>query len=56
MAFKGERNIDYYLLNPPGQPKHDIADYIEGNGVLVPRRYDTADDALVLHSPNFASQ
>ncbi|HLC53111.1 MAG TPA: hypothetical protein VJK03_01075 [Candidatus Nanoarchaeia archaeon] len=39
---------DYYLQNPEaleGQPKRSIADYVEQNGILVPRRFDSLKDA-----------
>jgi len=37
---------DYYLLNRPRQPKADIADYIEQNWILVPRRFNNLKEAL----------
>lgn len=40
---------DYYLENPAtllGKPKATIADYVKRNGILVPRRFATLDDAL----------
>lgn len=42
-------NKDLYLANPSllkGQPKRTISDYIEQNNILVPKRYDTSNDAL----------
>jgi hypothetical protein len=41
--------LDYYHSNPEklnGQPKRTIADYVESNGILVPRRFDSLKDAL----------
>lgn len=38
---------DYYLENRQrleGQPKRAIADYVERNGMLVPRRFRTLED------------
>jgi hypothetical protein len=43
---------DYYLENPErlnGQPKRTIADYVEQNGILVPRRFDTLTEARKSH-------
>ncbi|MBS3095869.1 hypothetical protein J4480_00345 [Candidatus Woesearchaeota archaeon] len=40
--------MDYYIQNPErlqGQPKRTIADYVEQNGVLVPRRFDSLAEA-----------
>ena len=40
---------DFYLQNPEelkGKPKATISDYVEQNGILVPRRYTTLEDAL----------
>ena len=40
---------DFYTDNLAtllGKPKATIADYVEQNGILVPRRYSTLDDAL----------
>lgn len=37
--------LDYYLENRSMQPKKDIGDYVEKNGILVPIRYDTLQDA-----------
>jgi len=39
---------DFYLEHPEelkGQPKQTIADYVEANGILVPRRFDSLDEA-----------
>lgn len=32
---------DFYLQNPPMQPKAEVADYVEQNGILVPRRFES---------------
>jgi len=40
--------MDYYIQNPDrleGQPKRTIADYVGQNGILVPRRFDSLDEA-----------
>lgn len=37
---------DYYLAHPSQRPKTDIADYVESQGFLVPRRYKNIDEAL----------
>lgn len=37
---------DIFLDNPPLQPKREIADYLEQNGILVPRRFETIELAL----------
>lgn len=37
---------DFYLANPPSQPKAEIADYVEQNWILVPRRFKTLKEAL----------
>ena len=47
-------DMDYYTENPKmleGQPKRAIADYVERNGILVPRRFDTLEDARKSHRP-----
>ncbi len=47
---------DFYLANPPNQPKRVIGDYVEDEGFQVPARFDTveagflAQDELVLRS------
>ena len=44
--------MDYYLQNPEaleGQPKKTIADYVEQNGILVPRRFDSLSEARKSH-------
>ena len=40
--------IDYYLEDTTrlnGQPKRTISDYVESQGVLVPRRFATLEEA-----------
>ena len=40
--------IDQYLANPAllkGQPKRLVADYVEQNGILVPRRFESLEEA-----------
>ena len=32
-----------------GQPKRNIADYVEQNGILVPRRFDSLPEAIASH-------
>lgn len=58
MSFKGEREVnlsdrsaDFYLNNPPRQPKREIADYVESKGILVPRRFANLDQALSSGKP-----
>lgn len=41
-----EGRIDQFLENPPRQPKKDIADYVEQNGILVPERFQGLEQAL----------
>jgi len=44
--------MDYYLQNLDrleGQPKRTIADYVEQNGILVPRRFDSLTEARKSH-------
>lgn len=44
--------MDYYIENPErleGQPKRTIADYVEQNGILVPRRFDSLAEARKSH-------
>ena len=46
--------MDYYIENPEklnGQPKRTIADYVEQNGILVPKRYDSLKEARKSHKP-----
>jgi hypothetical protein len=48
--------MDYYLENPErleGQPKRTIADYVEQNGILVPRRFDSLEEARKSHKAIF---
>lgn len=40
------KNIDCFLENPPKQPKKEIADYVEQNGILVPKRFANLQEAL----------
>jgi len=45
---------DYYLEDPSrlqGQPKRSIADYVESEGILVPRRFDSLKEARVSGLP-----
>ncbi len=45
---------DYYLEDKSrlnGQPKRTIAEYVESQGILVPRRFDSLKDALVSGKP-----
>lgn len=58
MSFKGERDgippiksADFYLNNPPRQPKREVGDYVEANGILVPRRFVNLDQALSSGKP-----
>ena len=47
---------DAYLQNPEllnGQPKRTIADYVEQNGILVPRRFDSLAEARRSHKAIF---
>ena len=37
---------DYYLKSPPLQPKQEIADYIESQGILTPKRFNNFQEAL----------
>lgn len=44
--------MDYYTQNPQmleGQPKRTIGDYVEQNGILVPRRFDSLAEARNSH-------
>ena len=48
---------DFYTDNPAallGKPKATIADYVERNKILVPRRFATLDDALASGVPIIA--
>ncbi len=47
---------DFYLEDPArlnGQPKRTIGDYVESNGILVPRRFDSLAEARRSHKPIF---
>lgn len=52
MAFSGRERLsklpikDQFLLNPPLQPKAEVADYVESQGVSVPRRFANLQEAL----------
>jgi len=44
-----EHSKDYYLQDRTrlnGQPKRTIGDYVESNGILVPRRFETFEEAI----------
>jgi len=44
--------MDYYIENPEkleGQPKRAIGDYVANNGILVPRRFDSLEEARRSH-------
>ena len=46
--------IDIYLQNLEflqGQPKRTIADYVEENGILVPKRFNSLEEALGTQLP-----
>ena len=48
--------MDYYLQDRSrleGQPKRTIADYVEQNGILVPRRFDSLAEARRSHKGIF---
>lgn len=42
---------DYFLLNPPLRPKTEVADYVESEGILVPRRFSGLAEALASGKP-----
>ena len=49
--------MDYYLediARLEGQPKRAIADYVEQNGILVPRRFASLQDARASGLPIIA--
>lgn len=37
---------DFFIDNPPQQPKAEIANYVESQGFLVPKRFETLNAAL----------
>ncbi len=37
---------DYYLVHPARQPKSQIADYVSRQGVIVPRRFRSLNEAI----------
>jgi len=37
---------DFFVENPPRQPKFEIADYVESEGILVPTRFANLKEAL----------
>jgi len=48
---------DYYLEDRSrlqGQPKRTIADYVEQQGILVPRRFDSLEEAQASGLPILA--
>lgn len=45
---------DYFLSNPPRQPKKEIGDYVESQGILVPKRFATLSEALSSGKPFLA--
>ena len=45
---------DYYLQNPPQQPKREIAEYVESQGILVPRRFANLQEARASGLPLIA--
>lgn len=42
---------DHYLVNRPRQPKAEIADYVEGEGILVPQRFKSMREAVISGLP-----
>jgi hypothetical protein len=42
----GNKGVDYFLQNPPMQPKREVAEYVRANGVLVPELFDSFEDAV----------
>jgi len=49
--------MDYYLQDPAtlkGKPKRTIGDYVEQNGILVPRRFDSLAEARASGLPVIA--
>ncbi len=36
---------DFFLEHPPQQPKRDIAEYVENNWILVPKRFKSREEA-----------
>lgn len=49
-----DRKGDFYLTNPSRQPKKDIADYVESQGILVPRRFNNLMSAVMSGVPFMA--
>ncbi len=45
MAVATSSRPDYYKANPPAQPKREIGGYVESKGILVPRRFESLEDA-----------
>jgi len=41
-----DEDTDYYLLRPPRQPKAEVAAYVESQGIAVPRRFVSLQEAL----------
>ena len=56
MGFVGERDLgrtedpshstDYFIIHPPLQPKLEVANYVESEGIAVPHRFKNLADAL----------
>lgn len=41
-----QKRQDFYLQHTPSQPKREIGDYVEKNGIRVPERFDSFRDAV----------
>lgn len=44
-------NKDFFLANPPRQPKREIGEYVESQGIHVPRRFTTLTEAISSQRP-----
>ncbi len=38
--------VDRFLIERPVRPKAAVAEYLEGKGIAVPRRFATQEEAL----------
>lgn len=51
LEIPGKVEGDMFLLNPPMQPKKEIGDYVESQGILVPQRFANLQEALASGKP-----
>ena len=51
ISGNSEVSADHFLVNPPLKPKAEVADYVESEGILTPRRFSGLQGALSSGKP-----